>query len=100
LPISLKGHAVSNAATFRVAAPCTNVPLPCTLCPLGHPPTFWKYCFTQHMVMHHTDQNLENPPIPFDLLKKVHISLAEGMAMGVSSESMVNYREDYGRSPK
>jgi hypothetical protein len=48
------------------------------------------------MVMHHTDQNLESPPIPFDLLKKVHISLAEGMAMDVSSESMVNYREDYG----
>ena len=36
------------------------------------------------------------PPVPFDLLKKVHISLAEGMAMGVSSESMMEYRKDYG----
>ena len=48
------------------------------------------------MVLHHTDENLESPPIPFDLLKKVHISLAEGMAMGVSSESMMEYRKDYG----
>ena len=48
------------------------------------------------MVMHHTDENLESPPVPFDLLKKVHISLAEGMAMGVSSECMMEYRKDYG----
>lgn len=89
----------SNAATFRVAAPCTNVPLHCPLCPLGltgQPPTFWKYCFTQHMVMHHTDENLNSQPISFDLLKKVHISLAEGMAMGLGPESMMKYREDYG----
>jgi hypothetical protein len=76
-------------------------PLHCPLCPLGptgQPPTFWKYCFTQHMVMHHrdTDENLESPPIPFDLMKKVHISLGEGMAMGGSSESMMKYRENYG----
>jgi hypothetical protein len=48
------------------------------------------------MVMHHTDENLESPPVPFDLLRKVHISLAEGMALGVSSESMMEYRKDYG----
>ena len=88
----------SNAATFRATAPCTNVPLHCSIRPLGptgQPPTFWKYCFMQHMVMHHTDENLESPPIPFDLLKKVHISLAEGVAMGVSSESMMEFRKDY-----
>lgn len=94
-----KGMQYSNAATFRATAPCTNVPLHCPLCPLGptgQPSSFWKYSFTQHMVMHHTDENMESPPIPFDLLKKVHISLAEGMAMGVSSESMIKYRDDYG----
>ena len=46
--------------------------------------------------MYHTDENLKSTPIPFDLLKKVHISLAEGMAMGVGPESMMKYREDYG----
>ena len=44
------------------------------------------------MVLHHTDENLKSPPVPFDLLKIVHISLAEGMEMGVSSESMMKYR--------
>jgi len=48
------------------------------------------------MVLHHTDKNLESPPVPFDLLEKVHISLAEGMEMGVSSKNMMKYREDYG----
>ena len=48
------------------------------------------------MVMHHTDENLNSQPISFDLLKKVHISLVEGMAMGLGPESMMKYREDYG----
>lgn len=81
LPISLQGHAVFECG--NISGDGSNVPLQCPLCPLcptGQPPTFWKYCFTQH---HHTDENLESPPVPFDLLKKVHISLAEGMAMGV-----------------
>ena len=32
---------------------------------------------------------------PFDLLAKVHSSLEEGKAMGVSFESIMKYREDY-----
>ena len=46
--------------------------------------------------MHHSDENLESPSVPFNLLKRVHISLAEGMAMGVSSGNMMKYRKDYG----
>lgn len=89
----------SNAATFRATAPCTNVPLRCSLCPpgpTGQLPTFWKYCFTQHMVLYHVDKDEKSPPVPFDLLTQVHISLEEGKAMGVSFESMMKYREDYG----
>ena len=56
--------------------------------------TFWKYCFTQQMAMHHTDENLKSSPIQFDHLKKDHISLTEGMAMDVGPESMMKYRED------
>ena len=87
----------SNAATFRAMAPCTNVPLHCSLCPLG-PTDILEVLF--HATYGHAplDENLESPPVPFDLLKKVHISLAEGVAMGVSSESimMMEFRKDYG----
>ena len=48
--------------------------------------------------MHHTDENLESPPFPFNLLKKVHISLAEGMAMDVTRSS--DSREYYDEIPK
>ena len=89
-----------NAATFRTSAPCTNVPIHCSMCPLGtsgQPATFWKYCFIQHMVLHHVDEKTQrSPPLPFDLLAKVHISLAEGKAMGVNSDNIMKYREDYG----
>jgi len=50
------------------------------------------------MVLHHTDKNLESPTVPFDLLEKVHINLAEGMEMGISSKSMMKFQEDYGIS--
>ena len=89
-----------NAAAFRTSAPCTNVPIHCSLCPSGssgQPTTFWKYCFVQHMVLHHVDENTRSsPPIPFDLLTKVHISLAEGKAMGINSDNIMKYRENFG----
>ena len=59
--------------------------------------TFWKYCFVQHMVLHHVDENTQSsPPIPFDLLAKVHINLAEGKAMGINSDNIMKYRENFG----
>jgi len=96
-----KGMQYHSAATFRESSPCTNVPVHCPLCPLGtsgQHPTFWKYCFVQHMALHHTDDNAdgEAPPLPFSLLKTTHISLAEGQAMGIPSEKMVSYRDEYG----
>ena len=91
---------LTSFTTFRTSAPCTNVPIHCSLCPLGtngKPVTFWKYCFVQHMVLHHVDENTQrSPPLPFDLLAKVHISLAEGTAIGVSSDNIIKYREDFG----
>jgi hypothetical protein len=49
------------------------------------------------MVLHHVDEKTQkSPPLPFDLLAKVHISLAEGKAMGVNSDNIMKYREDFG----
>jgi hypothetical protein len=42
-------------------------------------------------VLFHASTRDENSPVPFDHLKKVHISLAEGMEMGVSSKRMMKY---------
>jgi hypothetical protein len=58
--------------------------------------TLTHTCFIQNMVLHHVDENKRSPPLPFDLLSKVHISLAEGRAMGVGSENIIKYREDFG----
>ena len=49
------------------------------------------------MVLHHVDEKThKSPPLPFDLLAKFHISLAEGRAMGVNSNNMMKYREEIG----
>ena len=93
--ITCKCIQYSNAATFRTTAPssCSSSFSLC-LGPTGQPPTFWKYRFTQHIVLHHTDENLENSPVPFDLLKKVYISLAE--RMGKLEFREYDERENYG----
>ena len=49
------------------------------------------------MVLHHVDKNTQkSPPLPFDLLAKVHISIAEGKAMGINSNNIMKYRDDFG----
>jgi len=52
--------------------------------------------FTMPPRSQRTAHDILSHPLPFDLLSKVHISLAEGRAMGVSSESITKYREDFG----
>ena len=78
----ITSRACSIPTRQPATAPCTNVPLHssyplCPLGPTGQLPKIWEYRSTQHVVLHHTDEDLESRHVLFNLLKKAHIKLAE-----------------------
>lgn len=88
----------SRAQKFTETSPCTNIPLSCALCTEGGlgPQTFWKYNFIHHMATYHLDDAGETPPIPFEMLKNIHITKKEELKMGIQAEGTKEYRDEYG----
>ncbi|KAF8156095.1 hypothetical protein B0H34DRAFT_659364, partial [Crassisporium funariophilum] len=83
----------SKASVSGKTAACTNVPLPCPICPKGRndqSPAFWKYNLIAHMTEHHlVDERL--PPFPPELRKSAYISRAEENRMGVELVATIQY---------
>lgn len=87
--------------------PCTNVPIPCSLCPRslsGDPQTIWKYSTTLHLITEHPvaqpigpDGRGEvhyMPDIPPDMVVNMFISHEEEQSLGIKNEATIAYREE------
>jgi len=55
----------ASAAQHRNNSPCTNVPLPCHICP-PKSPAVWKYCLPVHFEQKHK-LTVQNFPIKLDI---------------------------------
>jgi hypothetical protein len=73
---------LAPAAKFTTSSPCTNHPMPCTLCPLDDitrlHPAIWKYNFPEHLATCHS---AAGQAIPLDLAAKIEISDEEVQAI-------------------
>ncbi|KAF5335719.1 hypothetical protein D9611_009624 [Ephemerocybe angulata] len=92
------GLKYENAKSYKMSSPSTNLPIHCTLCPptsTGQYPTFWKYNFYHHMILHHKDpETLKLQACPKDLRDQIYISLQEEHALGIHAEATRNWRDE------
>ena len=75
-------------------APCTNIPIQCSLCPSpssGSPQTIWKYNAVNHFIIEHSN----SASIPGELLVQMVIRKAEEKAMGIQEQDTIDYREKF-----
>ena len=88
----------SKASVSGKTAACTNIPIPCPICPKGRndqSPVFWKYNLISHMTENHmVDEQL--PPFPPELRKSAYISRAKENRMGVELVATIKFRKTYG----
>lgn len=76
-------------------APCTNVPIHCSICPptsSGDQPTIWKYNIAYHLAEYHNDR-ATLPQIPGELLIETFISSQEEQWMGIGKDVTDSWRE-------
>lgn len=71
-------------------APCTNIPIQCSLCPQ----TIWKYNAVNHFIIEHSNSD-HSPSIPGELLVQMVIRKAEEKAMGIQEQDTIDYRERF-----
>ncbi|KAG2008058.1 hypothetical protein CC2G_013529 [Coprinopsis cinerea AmutBmut pab1-1] len=88
----------SRAAEYSYSSPCTNVPIPCSLCLQADPerthlPTFWKYNLIYHMISTHLSPTQTLPPFPPDMIVSCHITYEEESRIGIPQEKTVEYRD-------
>ncbi|KAJ7099638.1 hypothetical protein C8R43DRAFT_964190 [Mycena crocata] len=85
------------AATFSSAAPCTNVPLQCSLCPIsksGNQKTIWKYNAFFHLIAEHSTSGQRPPEVPPQFWIDTLIRHAEEQALGVTVDETDRFQAD------
>ncbi|KAJ6526383.1 hypothetical protein B0H19DRAFT_970619 [Mycena capillaripes] len=84
-----------SAATFSPAAPCTNVPLQCSLCPVsksGNQKTIWKYNAFFHLLAEHSTSGQRPPEVPPQFWIDTLIRHAEEQALGITVDETDRFR--------
>ena len=97
-PYHFEGMKYQNAKTYTTSAPCTNVPIHCTLCELssaGKPQTIWKYNAIYHMAIAHATSSGNQPhSISGQMLIDIHITKEEDKKLKIPIENTLVYREE------
>ncbi|KAJ7032090.1 hypothetical protein C8F04DRAFT_1185331 [Mycena alexandri] len=86
-----------SAATSTAAAPCTNVPLQCTLCPIsksGNSKTIWKYNAFFHLLAEHSTSAQRPPEVPPQFWIDTLIRHVEEQAMGILPAETDRFRAE------
>ncbi|PPR03441.1 hypothetical protein CVT24_012686 [Panaeolus cyanescens] len=99
-----EGMVYSKAATYSENTPCTNVPVPCSICLQKDQnrmqlPTFWKYNLVYHMLVNHLSPSKTLPPFPPDLVVSCHISQREEQKIGIPQTKTQEFRQLSGAPP-
>ena len=97
-----KGMTYGMAMKCTKSAPCTNVPIHCTLCPLSpsgqlEPHTIWKYNVMYHLAEYHADwgsDDLTLPRIPGQLFIDSFITSEEECLMGIDETLTEDWRNE------
>jgi hypothetical protein len=84
-------------------APCTNVPIHCSLCPLSvsrEPQTIWKYNAINHLLISHSDEDptqagkYKLPVIPGDLMMDMFVTRQEEQWMKINPIATATFRRE------
>ncbi|KZV79434.1 hypothetical protein EXIGLDRAFT_707060 [Exidia glandulosa HHB12029] len=89
-----EGMRYSSASTSTDSSPCSNVPIPCRLCPkskTGHYRTVWKYNAAVHLAAEHSDEQYDRQ-LEASMFISVHISQKEEAAMTIPPDSTAAFR--------
>ncbi|KZV81507.1 hypothetical protein EXIGLDRAFT_779657 [Exidia glandulosa HHB12029] len=89
-----EGMRYSSASTSTDASPCTNVPIPCRLCPkskAGHFRTVWKYNAAVHLAAEHSDERYDRQ-LEASMFISMHISQKEEAAMTIPPDRTASFR--------
>ncbi|KAK7020913.1 hypothetical protein R3P38DRAFT_3548264 [Favolaschia claudopus] len=85
------------AKTFSEAAPCTNVPLQCPLCPIsksGNRKTIWKYNALFHLLAEHSRSGQIPPNLSPQFWVETHIRHIEEQALGITVDETDRFRDE------
>jgi hypothetical protein len=85
------------ASVSSKKAPCTNIPIQCSLCPptsSGSPQTIWKYDAANHFIIEHSNSD-HSPSIPGELLVQIVIRKAEEKTMCIQEQDTIDYRDRF-----
>lgn len=96
----------ARAAEFSSAQPCTNVPIPCTLCidaltdtplaPTPTVPTIWKYNLLHHLDEHHVEIDGAHAHLDPQMIVSSYISRSEELAFGIPESKTLEARDMLG----
>ncbi|KLO07944.1 hypothetical protein SCHPADRAFT_1001296 [Schizopora paradoxa] len=92
----------NTSRIFSKSNPCTNVPIPCQMCPetqSGDPRTIWKFNAIFHIIAEHAEDEYAPVVVPTELLFGMHVQRREETALGVCEESTTQYRDRYDVPP-
>ena len=85
-------------------APCTNVPIHCSLCPPSvsrEPQTIWKYNAINHLLISHSDEDptqagkYKAPIIPGDLMMDMFVTRQEEKWMKINPSATTTFRREH-----
>ncbi|KAL0575072.1 hypothetical protein V5O48_006891 [Marasmius crinis-equi] len=73
------------ASTFKPTSPCTNVPIPCPLCPSKSGPDQWKYNMIHHLQQTHPTWK---EMVTEEFKESIRITKNEEMALGIPEDKI------------
>ncbi|KAJ3525352.1 hypothetical protein NMY22_g10613 [Coprinellus aureogranulatus] len=96
-----EGMKYSSAAKYSKSSPCTNVPIPCTLCSSTSDsgtvstvvPTVWKYNLQGHLNAHHIHGHGDYPLLPPRMILSAYTSKEEERALGIIEQKTIEARD-------